>query len=174
MSEGIERLGADSVVAESETGISVVLWTRRPVCGPRTTVIDRLGTLQAEERLAGFSVEIWPEEIVVSDPGDHDELLDRVDRFEQWATDNGLSVRPPFETRTKSLLVGASETVLKTPMLGAAVYEGDSLIGFFPCTDGEHTWTVSEYLTVLENDREELPHESSGKPVPVSGERDVA
>ena len=168
MSDGVQEVGADSAVAESSAeAVSITLWTRRPVCGPRTTVIDRLSAFDTAGRIGEFAVETWPEEIVVDDGTGHADLLDRIDRFEQWATDNGLTLRPPFETRTKSLLVGTSETVLKTPIISAAVYEGDELVGFYPCTDGEYTWTVMEYLDAF--DREgDLPHESGDRPVPSS------
>jgi hypothetical protein len=170
MTDVIERHDeAGAVDGAAESAVSIVLWTRRPVCGPRTDVIDRLAALSTAGHLSGFAVETWPEEVVVSEPGRHEALLDRIDRFEQWAADNGLSVRPPFQTRTKSPLVGRSETVLKTPMLFAAAYEGDTLVGVYPCSDGEQTWTVPEYLDAIER-RDEQPHDTGERPVPAVGD----
>lgn len=135
---------------ESATGYRVDLWVRRPVCGPRTTVIDRLSSLTASGALADFSVTTWPEEIVLTGRNRQGELLDTIERFESWAADHGLSLRPPFEARTASLLVGESEDVLTTPMMLAAAYDGDELVGIYPCTDGDRTWTISEFLDGLE------------------------
>ncbi|GGN84588.1 HTH domain-containing protein [Haloarcula pellucida] len=130
--------------------LTVDLWTRRPVCGPRVTVIDRLSSLRAAGTLADFSVATWPDEIVISDRNRHSELLGTIEEFEAWAADNGVSLRPPFETRTASLLVGRSKEVLTTPMLLASLYDGDDVVGVYPCTDGEHNWTVPEFLDALE------------------------
>ncbi|WP_328765762.1 HTH domain-containing protein [Haloarcula nitratireducens] len=144
----VERSAAD--------GLTVDLWTRRPVCGPRTTVIDRLGSLRTAEVIDDFSVTTWPEEIVVSGRTNHSELLDIVEEFEEWASENGLTLRPPFETRTASLLVGESEEVLTTPMMLAAAYDGDDLVGVYPCTDGERTRTIGEFLDALGDDEASL------------------
>jgi len=130
--------------------LEVDLWVRRPVCGPRTTVIDRLSGLRASGSLADFSVTTWPEELVLTGANRQAELLDTIERFEDWAADRGLSLRPPFETRTASMLVGDSEDVLTTPMLLAAAYEDGELVGIYPCTDGTTTWTVPEFLNALE------------------------
>lgn len=130
--------------------LTVELWTRRPVCGPRTVVIDRLSRLRAAGVLTDFAVETWPEELPVPDSSDRSDLLARVDRFEEWARGHGLSLRPPFETRTASLLVGADETVLMTPMVLAAAYDDGDLVGVYPCSDDGRTWTVTQFLDALD------------------------
>ena len=130
--------------------LRVDLYVRRPVCGPRTTVIDRLSALRTTGELADFSVTTWPDEIVLTGDDRQDELLGTIEGFEDWAADHGLSLRPPFETRTVSSLVGDSEDVLTTPMLLAAAYDDGDLVGVYPCTDGTETWTVAAFLDALE------------------------
>jgi len=131
-------------------GLAVQLWVRRPVCGPRTTVIDRLSALRTDGVLADFDVTTWPEEIALTGGNRQEALLTTIEGFEDWAAERGLSLRPPFETRTASLLVGDSEDVLTTPMLLAAAYEDGDLVGIYPCTDGTTTWTITEFLDALE------------------------
>src|SRR6056297_1437414 len=138
-------------------GLEVDLWVRRPVCGPRTTVIDRLSALRAAGALADFDVTTWPEEIALTGDNRQEELLETIAAFEDWAADRGLSLPPPFETRTASLLVGDSEDVLTTPMVLAAAYEGEELVGIYPCTDGTKTWTIPEFLDALEAGEEPTP-----------------
>jgi len=145
---------SDNIERASDDGLTLTLWTRRPVCGPRTTIIDRLSALRTAGAISDFSINTWPEEIGLGGRGQESELLETIDRFEQWAADHGLSLRPPFETRTSSLLVGGSEEVLLTPMLLVAVYEDGELVAVYPCTDGEYTWTVTEFLDGLEADAE--------------------
>lgn len=137
--------------------VTVDLWVRRPVCGPRTTVIDRLSSLRTTGLLADFAVTTWPEEIVLTGRNRQSELLETIEGFEQWAADHGLSLRPPFETRTASLLVGDSEDVLTTPMMLAVAREDDDIVGIYPCTDGTETWTITEFLDGLAAGREETP-----------------
>lgn len=131
-------------------GLVVDLWVRPPVCGPRTTVIDRLSSLRAAGTLDDFDVTTWPEEIPLTADNRQAELLETVESYEAWAAERGLSLRPPFETRTATLLVGDSEDVLTTPVLLAAAHEDGDLVGIFPCTDGTETWTISEFLDALE------------------------
>ena len=147
---------SDNIKRSTESGLELTLWTRRPVCGPRTTIIDRLSALRTAGAIEDFTINTWPEEIGLDGMGQESEILETIDRFEQWAADHGLSLRPPFETRTSSLLVGGSEEVLLTPMLLAAVYEDGDLIGVYPCTDGEYTWTVTEFLDGLAADAESV------------------
>ena len=135
------------------------------MCGPRTTVIDRLSALRTAGVLADFSVTTWPEEIALTGDNGQADLLGTIERFEDWAADRGLSLRPPFERRTASLLVGDSEDVLTTPMLLAAAYEGDDLVGIYPCTDGTKTWTIPEFLDALEAGAERPSSGADDSPV---------
>ncbi|WP_236044431.1 HTH domain-containing protein [Haloarcula salinisoli] len=151
-------------------GLEISLWVRRPVCGPRTTVIDRLSALRTAGDLDGFSVTTWPEEVALTGANREEELLATIEEFEDWAADRGLSLRPPFETRTASRLVGESEDVLRTPMLLAAAYEGDDLVGIYPCTDGTKTWTIPEFLDALEAGEERSPSGAGEHSVPSATE----
>jgi len=158
MTEETERTDEyDSGEDPPATGLEVDLWVRRPVCGPRTTVIDRLGSLRTNGVVAEFSVTTWPEEIVLNGPNRQEALLETVERFEDWAADHGLSLRPPFETRTASLLVGDSEDVLTTPMMLAVARDDEDIVGIYPCTDGTETWTIPEFLDGLESGRADRP-----------------
>lgn len=150
------------------TDLEVDLWTRRPVCGPRATVIDRLSTLRARGLLADFSVTTWPDEIAISERNQQSELMETIETYETWAEERGLSLRPPFETRTASLLVGGSEEVLTTPMLLAAAYDDGDLVGIYPCTDGTRTWTIPEFLDALEAGVDESSLEGSDSGLPLN------
>jgi hypothetical protein len=141
-----------AVEVGGSTDLEVALWTRRPVCGPRTTVIDRLSSLRTKGVLADFTVTTWPDEVAISERNQQSELLETIETYEAWAEDRGLSLRPPFETRTASLLVGGSEEVLTTPVLLAAAYDDGDLVGVYPCSDGTRTWTIPEFLDALEKD----------------------
>jgi len=164
-----QTTGHDS--RDDSDGIEVDLWVRRPVCGPRTTVIDRLSALRTAGAVADFDVTTWPEEIALTGDNRQEDLLATIEGFEDWAADRGLSLRPPFETRTVSRLVGDSEDVLTMPMLLAAAYEGEDLVGIYPCTDGTKTWTIPEFLDALEAGEESLPSSAGTEAVLPATER---
>lgn len=96
------------------------------------------------------SVQTWPEEIPLSEESRHRDLLDTVDRYEQWASERGLSLRPPFETRTSSLLIGRSKEVLRLPMI-AILYDlsADSTrewkISNIPSQNGRLFYTLDHF-----------------------------
>lgn len=168
MSNGLQHLNETVHEAKEKSELTVDLWTRRPVCGPRTTVIDRLSSLRTAGTLEDFSVTTWPDEIIVSERNQHSELLATIEEFEVWAADNGVSLRPPFQTRTASLLVGGSREVLRTPMMLASLSEGDDVVGVYPCTDGDRTWTIPEFLDALEDDGPVLDGAADETALPVS------
>lgn len=126
-------------------GTRVVLWTRRPVCGPRTEIIDRLSSLRAGGQIAEFTVQTWPEEVAVSEHTRHSKVLETYERFRSWADDADVVISPPFDRRTVTTLVGRSEEVLTLPVLCLAVYD-EGLCGVYPCTDGNETLTVTDYV----------------------------
>lgn len=160
MSQEVGRSTSDDSQPDS---VTLTLWTRRPVCGPRTTAIDRLGRLRGEGVIADFEIETWPNKVVLDE--ENQRIADLVDRLESWADEQGMSLRPPFETRTVSPLVGRSREVLTLPVMLLQVHDGDGLVGVYPCSDGDRTWTVTEYLDAVDNGAE-LPHESGTDPVP--------
>jgi len=161
MPNGDTNAASRGPAAEKDDAVVVDLWARRPVCGPRTQVINRLVSLRATGALDSFGIETWPDEIPTD--SDHSEYLDLIEEFEAWAADHGLSLRPPLETRTASMLVGGDAEVLVTPMLLVAVYKGQNLAGVFPCTDGDTTWTVEQFLDAYDPEREDT---AGGLPLP--------
>jgi len=147
--------GGDTVMASASSAdegpLSMVLWTRRPVCGPRTSVIDRLNSLDADDAIAEFDVQTWPDEIAISEHTEHTRVVERYKEFELWATEADVSITPPFERRTVSSLVGKSEDVLTVPIMCLAVYDGDTLCGVYPHSDGGQTTSVADYLDFYES-----------------------
>lgn len=135
---------------EGETeGTQMLLWTRRPVCGPRTEVIDRLSQLRARGDIGDFAVETWPDEVAISEHTEHARVIEVYKEYLLWAEEHDVSITPPFERRTASSLVGGSEDVLTVPIMCLAVYD-DGLCGVYPCTHDGRTYSVADYLDALE------------------------
>ncbi|MFW6435493.1 MAG: HTH domain-containing protein [Halovenus sp.] len=137
----------------SNDGVTMQVWTRRPVCGTRATVVDRVGHLRSTGVIDDFEVRTWPEEVVLTE---EEQRIPRLfEHLEQWANERGVSIRPPFERRTVSPLIGDSREVLTLPMLALAVYD-DGLAGVYPCSDGDRTVTVETYLDRCETEGEPI------------------
>lgn len=159
--------GTSEPSTSTSAGVTMTLWTRTPVCGSPTSVINRLGRLRATGAIEAFEVRTWPDEIELSTETGSDPVVETFERFEAWAADRGLSVRPGFDVRTVSPLVGRERELLTLPMMCLAVrVDGetgaentdaagngaDDLVGVFPCRDGERTWTIGDYLDAYEMD----------------------
>ncbi len=146
-----EHMNASSEIAPGESDdVRMVLWTRRPVCGPRTEIIDRLSNLNAEGTIDEFTVETWPDEVALSEHTEHARVVEVYKEYLTWATEHDLSITPPFERRTASSLVGDTQDVLTVPVMCLAVYE-DGLRGVYPCTRDGRTWNVADYLDMYES-----------------------
>jgi hypothetical protein len=165
MNDTLSEMADTDLAAESE-GVRMVLWTRRPVCGPRTDVIDRLSSLHAEGALADFTVETWPDEVAISEHTEQARVVEVYKEYLTWAKEHDLSITPPFERRTASSLVGGSEDVLTVPIMCLAVYD-DGLSGVYPCSDEERTWSVADYLDAYEAAGERPGTEDSDVDFPV-------
>jgi hypothetical protein len=101
-------------------------------------------------------VRTWPDEVVLSAETDGGEAVETFEQFERWADDRGLSVRPAFDVKTVSSIVGRTRELLTLPMMSLAVSIDGDLVGVFPCSDGERTWTIVDCLDAYEADDDPL------------------
>lgn len=166
--------GTGSTEVPAVNGVSMVLWTRRPVCGPRTDVIDRLSRLDSNGDVAAFDIQTWPGKVVLDEHTEHATVVERFEAFRSWADDRGVTVMPPFERRAVTSLVGQKREVLTVPMMCLAVYEDGDLRGVYPCSDGDRTWRVTDALDSYEAGKAPTPAsvETDERPATASGAAD--
>lgn len=61
------------------------------------------------------------------------EAMATYETFETWAENNGFSLEPGFQTRTRSFIgMDGTEDVVVFPMVSLALYEGEELAAVFP------------------------------------------
>jgi hypothetical protein len=133
-----------------EREITLACHVRAPlVADPVESRIETLRALEDGPLVDTVVVRSWPDTVRFDDEGDH-ETLARYERFRSWADRRGVSIRPPFETRTRSSIVEDDGVdVLVTPTLCLAVYREERLVGVFPhSVDGE-TYTVEDAVVEL-------------------------
>ena len=135
---------------------------------PVDSKIETLQTLETEGVVDGLMLHYWPSKVELSADPPHSEAIDAYERFEMWAEANGVDISPPFSVRTRSSeITGEERTVLSTPVVCLAIYEGGRLVGVYPHSDGERTHSVGEAIAALRTDQ--LP---AKRPEPIAPARE--
>ncbi|QLD87653.1 hypothetical protein HWV07_00820 [Natronomonas salina] len=140
---------------DPETETTVVCHARTPlVFDPVEERIERARDLEDGDLVDTVVLRSWPETVRFDDDSPHREVVEEFERFDEWADRRGVSVRPPFETRTRTSMVEEGGVdVLVTPVLCLAVYREERLVSVFPHSDGETTYSVERALDRLEADQ---------------------
>ncbi|ELY38303.1 HTH domain-containing protein [Natronorubrum tibetense] len=137
----------------TSTDLTVVCHVRAPLLlEPVDRQIETLQACDSEGTIDDLLLRSWPKEIALTDNSPYQEALDSFERFEAWAADQGVSIRPPFQERTKtSQVTGETTELLVTPLLCLELYADDELVGVFPHTDeeSEETLTTDEVIASL-------------------------
>lgn len=77
--------------------------------------------------------------------------LETYEEFQTWAKHNGYSLEPAFERRTRTHMgTDRTDEVVEFPAIALAIYDEQDLKAVFPCTNGEHTYTVGDALDAFE------------------------
>lgn len=139
-------------------------------------VIRRLEALERDGAIEEFSVSVRGKRLGLDGAGARtgagEELLATVERFEQWAERNDLSIGPYFETkRIRSEFTGEDYRALELPAMTLAEYVDDRLRWVSPCLDPatDTVYTVEDRTDTLATAGEELAVETSSPtatPVP--------
>jgi len=139
------------------TELRVEVWMRDaapPADDPRTAVLDRLRELGSRGVVEDLSVRVWGEHVAAPDgepDGTDPPARERIAAFQRWAERNGHSLEPAFYRVERSSLVSEEGTdAIRLPLQCLAVYEGDRLVGVFPCSTADGTNTVGDCLRRLE------------------------
>ena len=119
---------------DPETETTVVCHARTPlVFDPVEERIGRTRDLEDGDLVNTVVLRSWPGTGRFDNGSPHREVAEEFTRFEEWAGRRGVTVRPPFEARTRTSMVedGAND-VLVTPVLCLAVYREERLVAVFP------------------------------------------
>lgn len=112
--------------------------------------VETLQAYEAEGLIDTVLRRSWPDRIALGDTGPHQEAIEVFEQFDRWATQQGVSIRPPFDVRTTtSLITDETKEVLVMPGMCLAVYRNQQLIGVYPHSTAADTYTVTEALAAL-------------------------
>lgn len=121
---------------------------------PRGTSIEETAETLREYRDRGvideFSLEVWPDEVVVEGYTEDTALVSRYRRFRAWAEGTGVSLRPGFTVRERgSLIDDRTDAVLVLPECCLAVRVDGELTTVAPHRTDATTYGVEDALTDL-------------------------
>lgn len=130
-------------------------------CHSRTTslptpVEDRITALRS---LAGrgildeLSFRTWPSEVSLSTPAGAGSVVERFERFLDWAEHHGVSIQPPFAVRDRTTLIhDSTETILVCPVVCLAISLDGRLASVVPHRTGTTNYSVDDALADLRGD----------------------
>lgn len=128
--------GDESIVVECSVRTPLVL-------EPVDDHVETLQELETEGVVDEVVFRSWPDEVRLDAEEPAHEAVDRYERFRRWAARNDVSVRPPFETRSRTSPVSdGPREVLVTPLCCLAVYVDDRLVGVYPHSADGETYTA--------------------------------
>lgn len=147
----------------NEDGPVVELWIRgsapEPIRRTQRRVYDRLRTLQDGGPIDDVVANRWGTYLYVEDdrgPPEGDPAHAAVAAFEQWADREDCDLEPgfrSFETPDDGGRIGlGASRVIRLPILGLAVYEGETLRTVAPHTTDEGVYTVRDAMAAIEAD----------------------
>ncbi|AFZ74928.1 HTH domain-containing protein [Natronobacterium gregoryi] len=152
--------------------LTTVCHVRTPLLlEPMDSQVETLQACESETQIDDLLLRSWPKEVTRSENSPHQEVLETYERFRSWADQRGVSVRPPFRERTRtSPVTGETRELLVTPLLCLEIYHDDELIGVFPHSEGEETYTTDEAIAALRTG--EVPTPLGKPPTEATGEND--
>ncbi|MEY7849931.1 HTH domain-containing protein [Natrarchaeobius sp. A-rgal3] len=144
---------------EKRNHVTAVCYVRAPLLlEPVDRQIETLQACESEGTIDDLLLRSWPKEVTRSSETPHGEVLETFERFERWAKRRGVSVQPPFRERTStSQITGKTTELLVTPLLCLEVYVDEQLVGVFPHSEDEETYTTDEVIAALRTGERPTP-----------------
>ncbi|WP_265111635.1 HTH domain-containing protein [Halosolutus halophilus] len=135
----------------NQESVTAVCHVRAPLLlEPIDRQVETLQACESEGAVDDLLLRSWPKEVALKESNPHQEVLETYDRLTDWADRQGVSVEPPFRQRTTtSQVTGETTELLVTPLLCLEVYADDELIGVFPHSADDETYTTDEAIATL-------------------------
>lgn len=137
---------------------------------PQTEVVDRLRTLDEEGPIADLDVDVWDGSMGITQTGDRDPdgTRETVAEYEQWATEQGCTLRPAFERRSGEPADDGKgrHGRIVTPLITLAIHAGEELRAVYPHVEDGDVRTIRDGIEALESmdrDAERSKDESRGR-----------
>lgn len=131
--------------------VDVYVRAFEPVRDEHVRTVERLERLQGDGGIDGFDIHTWPSKIRLSERSIATDIIDRYERFDSWARDHDVSIRPPFEIHdTGMALLGEHDQALVLPAMCLTVTDGTAILGIYPCRVDSERISIDDCLDALE------------------------
>lgn len=139
--------------------VSVECHVRAPVLvEPVDEHVETLRTLSSTGGIGDFTLRGWTDRAQLTADSPNRDVVEVFRTFERWARRNGVSVRPPFEIRERTNIVTDRQTEhLVTPLICLALYAAGRLVGVYPHSLEEETYTVTDAVETLRDGSVPVP-----------------
>lgn len=115
--------------------------------GPVDETIETLRTYDRRNVIDNLGVEVWPDEVVLTAETEETAPVERYRRFQAWAEQAGVSLRPAFQTRERATLVSEQPArALVLPVVCLAIHADGELATVVPHRADGVTYTVEDAL----------------------------
>ena len=102
---------------------------------------NKAGTIDA------LTVDVWPDEVRLSDGGAGEPVVERYNRFLEWAGEHGVSLEPAFRRTERTVpVIDTTETVLELPVVCLTVRIGGEIEIVAPHSTEHTTYTVEDAI----------------------------
>ena len=152
-----DTLGAHLPDPGVDSRVELFVKTLAPVenYAAQDRLVSTLTELEARDALGGFTITVWGDRICTEgelstvDCGKH--IVETIGDFYAFAADEGISISQFFTNRTVSAsLSGQSFNCIVPPNQCTAMYQGDELVGVFPCVIDGEVYTVRDAIERFE------------------------
>lgn len=113
-------------------------------------IADTVGALREHNNtgtIDGLTIEVWPDEVRLSDGTASEPVVERYDRFREWADEHGVSLEPAFRRTERTVpVIDTVETVLELPVVCLTVRVGGDIEVVAPHSTEHTTYTVEDAI----------------------------
>lgn len=120
------------------------------VSGPVNETIETLQEYAGQDVIEALTVDVWPDEVVLTAETKETALIEQYRRFRTWAEQAGVSLHPAFLIRERATLVDDQpKRTLVFPMVCLAIHADGELATVVPHQTDTTTYTVEDALADL-------------------------
>ena len=113
-------------------------------------IADTVSTLREHNKtgtIDALTVDVWPEEVRLSDGAAGEPIVERYDRLQEWADKHGVSLEPAFRRTERTVpVIDTTETVLELPVVCLTVRVEGELEIVAPHSTERTTYTVEDAI----------------------------
>lgn len=141
----------NSSLAMNTSDITIECYARAAtMSGPVNETIETLQAYDQQDVIETLTVDVWPDEVVLTAETKETALIEQYRRFQTWAEQTDVSLQPAFLIRERATIVSDQpKRALVLPMVCLAIHADGELTTVVPHQTDTTTYTVEDALADL-------------------------